>query len=70
MDTYKNNVENGPGVFMHSKDQVFIQFYYLNGKKDGDYKVFCEDGRLSEHLIYLGGDVVETIIEDSDLCYR
>ena len=71
MKTYKNSVQHGPFVSMHSKDQVFQQGSYSHGEMDGDYKLFCEDGRLGRHVIYLAGEVVETIVDKgSNYCYE
>lgn len=71
MKTYKNNVLHGPSVSMHSKDQIFLQGSYSHGEMDVDYKLFCEDGRLGKHVIYLAGEVVETIVDKGAVyCYE
>lgn len=71
MTTYKNNIKHGPFVMMHSKEQVFLEGSYSNGKMDGDYKHYCKDGRLGTHKTYLAGEVVETFVEhDDNYCYK
>ena len=71
MQTFKNNIPHGPFLSKHSADQIFQQGSYLDGKMDGDYKMFCKDGRLGIHKTYLAGEVVETFVDHGDnFCYK
>ena len=71
MSTYEKNIKHGPFVSMHSKEQISQQGSYSHGEMDGDYKVYCKDGRLAKHQTYLIGEVVDTLVDNGDnYCYK
>lgn len=42
---------------------IYKEGLYENGKKHGEYKRCCEDGRLKERFNYIFGDVVENFFD-------
>jgi len=71
IETYNNGIKDGPFFSTHSKDQTFQQGAYANGKMDGDYKMYCDDGRLAKHVTYIAGEIVETFTyNDQKFCFK
>jgi len=70
---YKNNVRHGKDIStFNSTGKPFIVSNTHNGKQDGDYKVYCENGKLKKHVTYLMGEIVQTFVDqnNSEFCYQ
>lgn len=68
VEQYRNGLKHGP-YYVYKGTLLIYKGNYAHDVLEGDFKQYCEDGRLKEHRIYVAGEVAATPVDQSrDFC--